>query len=338
MSFRRLPIALALVPLALGVVSGLSLSADAPDCSEARPTQAVPMDDIGAMLDRLHALYAGLDGFVDVYYYPGHPVEFRPMFIGSVPEAARAVETPVPIAFDVIESAPQDMGPGPAPDAGDILCTGIRPGSWISAGGACTTNFVFTDPQGNLYIGTAGHCISTGQTAVVANVGLIGTAVFSTGDGGVGNDFALIKINADKMSLVNPEMCDWGGPTGVFTGPSITGRRVLHTGHGYGVVGSAVVTPMPPRPKEGVGEAWGATSLTWVGYPWPGDSGSAIRLDGGTSVGTVGLGAGILTHGIGVSVVGAPAGLGFGTRLDKAIQMSGINGLQLVTVPYAHLV
>lgn len=324
-----------MLPSMLTVVSGLSPPDDALDCDKPGVTEARPVADILGLLDELHALYAGLPGFVDVYYYPGEAVEFRPMFIAAVPEGAAAIQAPVPVSFDVLAEDPRAMGPGLVPDAGDLQCTGIRPGARLTTPSTCTMNFVFTDPQGDLYIGTAGHCIETGQAAHISNIGLIGTAVFSTGDGGVGDDFALIKVNADKVALVNPEMCDWAGPTGVFNGASITGRRVLHTGHGYGVVGT--VTPVPPRPKEGVGTAYGATSLTWAGTPWPGDSGSAIRLDGGTAVGTQGQGVGILTHGIGVSAVGAPAGLGFGTRLDKAIQMSGISGLSLVTVSYTHL-
>jgi|GEM_PF-1599649 len=334
---RPLTLTLALLPLLFGAVAAVSSNAEAPACeSNSADAVEVPVNDVLARLDELHALYAGLPGFVDVYYYTDGGVEYRPMFVGSVPAAALAVTTPVPVSFDVIPALPDAMGPGPAPDAGDLLCQGIRPGVHISGLGGCTANFIFSDPQGNKYVGTAGHCINQGGYATVSNIGLIGQAVFSTGDGGVGNDFALIKINADKLSLVNPEMCDWGGPTGVFTGPSITGRRVLHTGHGYGVTGGALGVTLPSRPKEGVGSGWGSTSMTWVGYPWPGDSGSAIRLDGGTSIGTVGQGAGILTHGLGVSEVAIP-GFGYGTRLDKAIQMTGISGLQLVTVPNAHL-
>ncbi len=276
---------------------------------------------IDATLRGLYARYQGLPGFIDVYYSPDADVVYRPMFVEEVPVEALAQATPVEVAFDVIPAYPVPASSGPAPDASDLRCSLIRPGAEMASPSGCTYNWVFT-AGGNTYIGTAGHCINAGQTAHLTGIGIIGNAVFSTGDGGVGNDFALIKVNADKVQWVNPEMCQWAGPTGTFTGAtSFTGKVTVQTGHGLVPSVSALV---PPRPKTGVGVSYGVDSFTWSGTSWPGDSGSPIRLQGGLAVGVV-------TH----LLLAAPV-LNFGTSLPHAMALTGVNGLTLSTVPYVH--
>jgi hypothetical protein len=105
--------------------------------------------------------------------------------------------------------------------------SGIRPGALLlfidlDAGsiGWCSAAHVYGGR-----ISTAGHCGKNGD--VVSMVGLvgdrlpvlldIGTISSSTGDGGVGRDWALISINPAYTSLLSPTMAFWGGPRGVFT-------------------------------------------------------------------------------------------------------------------------
>ena len=70
-----------------------------------------------------------------------------------------------------------------------------------------------------------------------------GTYSSSTGDGGVGNDWALISVNAAYQSLVTPTMAFWGGPRGVFTK---TGEVAGYSFHGNNLLDPEVsVNPDP---------------------------------------------------------------------------------------------
>ncbi|MGH2830399.1 MAG: hypothetical protein ACRDJM_07930 [Actinomycetota bacterium] len=261
-----------------------------------------------------------MPGFVDVYYHPEEPVPFRPLFLNRVPRQAFARGTSAPVAFDVLPGEIVDYGPGPLPDLNDTFCAGIRPGALLIIGNAiCTAGFIFSDGT-NDYVSTAGHCLTAGQSASVPNVGVIGTAVFSTGAGGVGNDFALIQVVPAVASQVSAEVCNWAGPTQAFSGSSIQGRRLYQTGQGLGVTNV-------PRPKVGVGLAVGATSFQYIGNSVPGDSGSPVRLDAGD-------GLGLLTAGLAIPPVPLP--INFGTTVSRGIALSGIPNLSLKTVSWIH--
>jgi hypothetical protein len=340
-SLPKTQIAIALAVLALaassGVVSALGASsvpdAVAKDASCLAPEAALVADEgemgpepgVDALLKRLYALFVGMDGFIDVYYHPELEPAYRPLFVGSLPEAAAQRVAEVPLGFDVVAQAPMPAGPGTLPDVNDITCNMIRPGALIN--NICTTSFLFSDGT-DLYISTAGHCIATNQPATVGKLGHIGNAVFSTGSGGVGNDFAIVKLLPSKHALATAEMCDWAGPTGTFGfTSSILGQETVQTGYGS-VVGYPPIVLAPPRPKVGVGVSWGATSFTWVGSSIPGDSGSAIRLESGNALGTV-------TH---ISL--APPIINYGTRWDHGVALAaaaGYPGLVLQTVSYTHL-
>ena len=209
---------------------------------------------------------------------------------------------------------------------GGAGCFGIRPGAWLllldgGSVGWCSMAHVYGAP-GSYDISTAGHCGRTGDRAtVVAAFGPggipvlldFGTFAKSTGDGGIGNDWALIDIPAQYQHLVSPTMCAWGGPLGMYTKTGATlavtwGRRfpstpgysanpdpflvqtIAHYGHGTGL-GQGVGTAR-------VGEAvwWGASYFTFFGAISPGDSGSGSNALGGDAVGQVNEAAGINTH------------------------------------------
>ena len=112
---------------------------------------------------------------------------------------------------------------------------GIRPGAFVllmngNSIGWCSLAHVYGSP-GAYSISTAGHCGNAGDTATV--IGAVGGKTVaglpvpvlidfgrfssSTGDGGIGNDWALIPVDAQWQSLVTPTMAFWGGPIGMYT-------------------------------------------------------------------------------------------------------------------------
>lgn len=196
--------------------------------------------------------------------------------------------------------------------ASSLVFLGIRPGQLliIDGGILCSSNFVFTNAAGNYFIGTAGHCGSVGDqvTMLYLPSGLvdIGNVVFSTGDGGVGNDFALIAIDPALNSNVSPSLAYWGGPTGVYTGGA--GAVVQHAGWGL-VVG----TGGTPR----VGLSTEHTSSRWVfaGVIYSGDSGSGAIALGGQAVGNI-------THMQAVAGL-VPTGTNYGTSMTRIQQLIG---------------
>jgi hypothetical protein len=228
---------------------------------------------------------------------------------------------------------PNCLGTAP-PSAGTdgVSATAVSAGTCMVAPEGCTMNFVFTDGSSK-YIGTAGHCGSSGKTviaqvgtrvdptdSVVVSLAAIGTVVKSWNNG-IGKDFALVKIS--PAFRVVPAMAGALGPTGVFCGDPV-GQPVMHYGHGYIVLveqGNAKfgeVVPdlsllFPFTTDDG---------FNWVGYGLPGDSGSGVMNDAGLAVGD-------LTHGLAPAGVPA-AGLNFGTDMTEIFKLIG-SSYKLVT-------
>lgn len=242
-------------------------------------------------------------------------------------------------------------------------CFGIRPGALLltitnQAIGWCTMAHVYGSP-GNYQISTAGHCGKTGETATVIaaygnRAGVLAPIIFdfgryakSTGDGGVGNDWALIGIDAPWQGLVSPTMCVWGGPTGMYTKtgttlavtiprrgivPTVTTnpdpylvQTIVHYGHGTGV-GFPAGTP---RAAEAI--YWGANHFMFSGAISPGDSGSGSNTLGGDSLGATREAAGINTHLYVDPLMRDGIGIMAGTRATK-VTATLANG-QLVPYP-----
>ena len=206
--------------------------------------------------------------------------------------------------------------------ASSLAFLGIRPGQLIlltegDTTSLCTSNFVFTNTAGEYFIGTAGHCGRVGAqvTMLYLPAGLvdIGTVVQSTGDAGVGNDFALIRIDPALYGDVSPSMAYWGGPTGVYTGsgPAV----VQHAGWGL-VVGTG------GTPRVGLGLDWGADAWRFAGVITNGDSGSGANVLGGAAAGNI-------TH-IAVDSSQFPPAFMTGTTMAKIFQILG-PGYQLAT-------
>ena len=203
---------------------------------------------------------------------------------------------------------------------------GIRPGAWLltvtsKEVGWCSMAHVFGAP-GAYQISTAGHCGKVGDNGTV--IGVLGNRpdvpvlldfgkfVKSTGDAGIGRDWALISISPQYQSLVSPTMPVWGGPIGTFTSQGdvasvslLTGKNlisgptvnpdpklvqgVVHYGHGTGIGTGGT-------PRAGSAITWPSNYFAFFGAITPGDSGSASNTVGGDNVGDQREAAGINTH------------------------------------------
>ena len=175
---------------------------------------------------------------------------------------------------------------------------------------------------GSYEISTAGHCGGVGT--VVTMIGAvsdktisgvptpvlldIGTISHSTGDGGIGRDWALVRVHPEQQHLVTPTMAFWGGPIGQFTAtgelvdvsegknirPGVDpnpflAQTILHYGHGVGVGAGGT-------PRVGTSIAWQPTLFIWSGAITPGDSGSGSNTLLGDTIGAHREAAGINTH------------------------------------------
>jgi len=206
------------------------------------------------------------------------------------------------------------------PVATSLAFLGIRPGQLIiifSADGStislCTSNFVFRNGA-NYAIGTAGHCGAVGDQVSMLTAPRvlvdIGTITKSTGDAGIGNDFALISINPALNSIVSPSMAVWGGPTAAYASTA-TPTILKHIGWGVGIGTGGT-------PRVAVGTYYSSTAYTFIGAITPGDSGSGANSGSNTAVGNI-------TH-IFVAI-GDGKGLvhlGAGTSITRILQIAGL--------------
>lgn len=198
-------------------------------------------------------------------------------------------------------------------------CEGLSPGdNVVSDGASCTLAFLVADPTG-LYFMTAGHCIAEGASATNPDHGSFGVGAFThlagqaiNGEGSPGDDFALIRIDPSFYSELNPKMCGWNGPTGIFSESATTGG-VRHYGHGM-VFGDVEET----RPRMGVGLQYdGGDSFRWLGAGLPGDSGSAVIHEDGRALG-------VLTHfGAGAATTNS------GTHITRGFALAAEAGYDL---------
>ncbi len=187
----------------------------------------------------------------------------------------------------------------------------IHPGVQTDTqGNGCTSNFVFTDGAGNVYLGQAAHCAGTGAatdvdgcTAGVMHEGTkvtiagtyTGTMVYNSwvrmqaehqSDPNLCafNDLALIKIDPGDVGKVNPSIPHWGGPTGLNTSGSPTGDTVYSYGNSVLRQG---ITLLSPKTGVSLGDdpsGWEHSVFT-VTPGIPGDSGSAFLDSSGRALG-----------------------------------------------------
>ncbi|WP_182379782.1 hypothetical protein [Nocardioides sp. WS12] len=241
----------------------------------------------------------------------------------------------------------------------------VTPGIQTLTGRAqCTTNFVFTDAAGNVYLGQAAHCASASGDEIngcKARSRPLGTKVTfnlhgTKYDAGqqlakgrlaysswhtmrkVGekdpnacrfNDFALIKVNPRYRKLINPSMPHWGGPDGLSEG----GLFILDRAYGFGrsslrrdnsPASRQAAQTMADQPET---EGW-AHVIIAPSPGIPGDSGSGYVDEHGQALGTLStLSVGSVLYNV----------LGDLLReLEYAREHSGIRDLRLElgTVPF----
>lgn len=213
--------------------------------------------------------------------------------------------------------------PVDAPLPGQV---GIRPGSMMVSPYICTMNYIFQKGD-TVAIGTAGHCLEGNEPVILLTVAPTGGnpvlvelgRVLLKRDAGIGHDYGLVEVPAERRDWVFPTIAAIGGPCGIFAGGDP--QPVAHYGHG--LVGGAPGTPRVGMGFElteeqqqdlnsiarirGVDWDWDDDSIIWAGYLYGGDSGSPVRIAQLPAVSN-------LTHGIGITGL-EPSVLGWGTRV-----------------------
>jgi hypothetical protein len=227
-------------------------------------------------------------------------------------------------------------------------------------GAQCTANFVYTDGAGNTYVGYAAHCAGKGSSTDTNGCSTdsvpLGTRVDFSNDGNLAsegtvvghgtlaysswvtehqlgttdantcayNDLALVKVDAADVSLVNPSVPFWGGPTGIDTDGTAAGDRVYTYGNSSLRAG---VEPLKPHTGVSLGDdaadgGWSHPLYT-VTPGIPGDSGSGFMSADGKAVGVLST--------LGLAPLPASNNIGdLARELAFAQANSGIGGLRLV--------
>lgn len=238
------------------------------------------------------------------------------------------------------ESCTLMSDPGVVAPVGTSGCSGVRPGAGFSTPvGGCSLNFVFEDASGQRYIGSAGHCfIGGGESVWAPGAGptarqgstVFGRAVYAAlaSDGEIGGydddeigysgyDFALIRL--DPGVVANPEMCHFGGPTGVFTAHAPIPEPVHQFGRGLLFGGT-----IPARSGAATHTLDPLVVHTMLPAIW-GDSGSGVVTADGKAIGVV---VRLDTEGRGTAIL---------SRIDahvaRAEQVLGLD-LEIVTADF----
>jgi len=163
---------------------------------------------------------------------------------------------------------------------------GVGAGTCLVVPFGCTANFVYysggssTAPavaDGNLYLGTAGHCtertgeavygaVSTpGVGASIVRIGTVSRRIEEYEESAV-LDFASIQI--DRGLNVFPDS-PVGGPQGIYDGCDV-GQPLKYYGHGY------EVAVAQGKPGGGVASHWYDDGYGYFGTAMGGDSGSGV--------------------------------------------------------------
>jgi hypothetical protein len=189
----------------------------------------------------------------------------------------------------------------------------IHPGvQTFTAGGQCTSNFIFSDGS-NVYIGQAAHCSGTGGNTATDGCTSgslpIGTKVDVTGASKQGtlvynswltmqgkkeanvdtcayNDLALVQLDPSDVAKVNPSVPGFGGPTGVAEAPTSAGATVYTYGNSELRGGVTKLSPKQGTVVQQQGNGWSRDVYT-VTPGIPGDSGSGFLDSTGNAIGVL---------------------------------------------------
>jgi hypothetical protein len=231
--------------------------------------------------------------------------------------------------------------------------------SFLNGASQCTANFVFTDSSGNIYLGQAAHCSSTGEDTETNGCSTkslpLGTPIYSGElvNGGVQdgtligtlaynswltmqkakekdantcayNDLALIKINAAQVGNVNPTVPFWGGPNGLAPGVSATGEQAFSYGNSILRLGVSALSPKTGVSLGDQEETGGWSQQLYTVSPGiPGDSGSGFMDASGDALGVLST----------VEFAPLPAANGVGTLAKQLAYANSATGLGLKVAP-----
>jgi hypothetical protein len=262
---------------------------------------------------------------------------------GSAPAASRPAATQAAPSF-TLGGAKCSLIGVPVADGslpvGVGTCPGVRPGAEVQSEiGLCTLNFLFETPDKERYIGTAGHCVLGTDNPVAGDNA--GEKTWPKGQGPAAKDstgkrfgefayailqdpkdFSLIRL--DPGVEASPEMCNYGGPTGINEDISDGPKVLQYFGNGIGI-GSTV----PARSAVALGFP-NADHVYGVGLALPGDSGSAVITDDGRAVGVL-VTTGV--HGVGADENGVDFGtMGITRIVPQMNQASKALGIKLTMV------
>jgi hypothetical protein len=173
----------------------------------------------------------------------------------------------------------------------------IQPGVSIvnETGGQCTTNWVYDGTgshAGEVFIGTAAHCVDAVGEAITMQTGTFGTASQVIGEVALmgseeGLDYALIRVDPANEGQVSPAMKGHPQiPTGVSTSETaVAGDIVQFSGNGVGFHATAVTQ----ESRVGVLHFNDGVSWSAIGPISPGDSGGPVAdtTDGNKALGVV---------------------------------------------------
>jgi len=231
--------------------------------------------------------------------------------------------------------------------------------SFLNGAGQCTANFVYTDASGNVYLGQAAHCSSTGSNTETNGCSTkslpLGSPIYA-GDlvnGGIQtgtligtlaynswiamqqahetnaatcayNDLALIKIAAGQAANVNPTVPFWGGPNGLAAGAAPLAERVFTYGNSILRGGVSVLSPKTGLSLGEAEESAGWSSQVYTVSPGiPGDSGSSYMDGSGNALGVLST----------VELAPVPASNGVGTLAKELAYANSATGLGAKVAP-----
>ncbi|MBV9314127.1 MAG: serine protease [Pseudonocardia sp.] len=189
----------------------------------------------------------------------------------------------------------------------------IHPGVMLqNPSGQCTANFIYTSGS-KVYIGQAAHCTGKGSPnetdGCTSKSDPLGTKVEIEGANHPGrlvynswltmrsrhekdqnlcafNDFALVEIDPDDVSKVNPTVPTFGGPTGLRTRGLADGEGIYSYGNSKLRLGLTALSP-----KKGISLGDGGDGRTHLVFTVtagiPGDSGSGYLDSDGRAFGVL---------------------------------------------------
>ncbi len=194
---------------------------------------------------------------------------------------------------------------------GTTPCPGVRPGAIIQAprGTIYTMGFLFkgTDAKQKTanYIATVGNFVlpTFGTKAYPSRSGPqafdslgkpIGRFVYATHtDTPEFSTFGLVVL--DKQIKPNPQVCHFGGPTGIYTGMDVAPRTVEYYGHGFPIDAVATARTALLSGASGEDTVWAQGLFSPIdtgdaGAPFLTDGQALGYWDGGIGGGTAGAG------------------------------------------------